>query len=370
MATIPVLTPHPASGGGLLRAPSVFEEISHTDAFDPSIRVMELGQVDRVMWEANILYAMGRIEEIRTTAKMLQEKGLDVGYELSIALLRLDGNKAAFEDMAVDYAVQTGSSPPVWLDAHDKLGKAAATPKRVLLSIQSLMAESITETTIKMESPWPLTLDFAEVTKLDSVGLDIFQESLAGRIARSESTLLLNSEKMLASISRKIINADYQGNAGLWTFCFNAHRITGNRSAFDDLIGDFVEKTGEDMPVWKDLRDPEEVMKSKENAQKPVIMGFNLGDSLSKVNKNLLKTVYDSKQFKDAMKMGKNLCLDFSEVNQWTITDMGGVLGLIEQAKKDNVKLDLINLNEMLFCLFKGFGLDKKAKLVVAGATT
>lgn len=326
--------------------------------------------MDRVMWEANILYGSGRIEEIRSTAKTLQEKGLEVGYELSIALLRLDGKKAAFEDMAVEYAVQTGSSPPVWLDAHDKLGKADAAPKRVLVNIQSLMAENIIETTIKMESPWPLTLDFAEVTKIDSIGLDIFQESLSGRIARAESTLLLNTEKLLASISQKIVKADYPANAGLWTFCFNAHRITGNRNAFDDLMGEFVEKTGEDMPVWKDLRDPEEVMKSKENAQKSAIMGFNLGESLSQVNKNLLKTVYESKQFKDAMQMGRSFCLDFSEVKRWTITDMGGVLGLVDQAKKDKVTLDLINLNEMLLCLFKGFGVDKKAKLVVAGGTT
>lgn len=374
MATTPA-SPVNSSGSNAASArsaPSSFGVLSNPDPSDPAIRIAELGQIDRVMWEANLLFAQGRLEEVRSSARAIQEKGQEVGYDLAIALLRLDGNKEAFEDLAVEYAVQTGNSPPVWLDTHDKHEKADAAPKRVMIKIASLMAENIIETTIKMESPWPLTLDFSEVTKVDAPGLDIFQESLTGRISREESTMLVNTEKLVASIVSKIRQATYNGNAGLWTFCFNTYRLTGNRHDFDELTADFVEKTGEDMPVFKDLRDEEEINRVADDSQtqQSVTMGFDVGDVLSGVCPDLLKKVYELEDFNSVRQLSQPFALDFASIKRWTIMDMSNVLQMIRQAERDKVTFEFLNLNELLLALFKGFGVEKHVRLVVAGGTT
>jgi ABC-type transporter Mla MlaB component len=360
-----VTTANPSSAP----ARSGFSAIAGQESGEPGIKVLELGHIDRLMWEANILFSMGRTEEIRTLAKTAQEKGHEMGYELSMALLRIDGNKQDFEDMAVEYAVQTGNSPPVWLDIHEFKKPAESAPKRVEIKVSSLLAENIIETTIKMESPWPLSLDFSEVTKLDAPGLDIFQESLAGRISRDEATKIKGIERILKNVTDRIKAAPAEGNKGLWAFCFNVLRLTGARTQFDDLAGDYVEKTGEDLPIWKDLREEDEI-NPPQAAQAAVTMGYDVGDSLSKVSPALLSSLSTVAEFKEAKLNGDSFHIDFSNVRRWTVNDMAHVVLLLQQAAKEKIRLDFININEMLLALMKGFAIDKRAKLVVAGGTT
>lgn len=349
---------------------SIFAKLSQPDAGDPSIRVAEFGAIDRLLWDANILFSQGRIEEVRMMAKTAQEKGQTSGYDLSISLLRMDGDKEAFEDMAVEYAVQTGNSPPVWLNAHDKQEQARVAPKRVELKVTSLLMENIIETTIKMETPWPLTLDFSQVTKMDESGVDIFQESLSARISRQESTKIENIDKILNNVIAKIKLAAYEGHEGLWTFSFNCLRLLGNRSLFDELCGDFVEKTGEDLPLWSDLRDPDDINPEiSETSTHPVLVGFDVGDSLSEVNLNLLKRLVTNSAFNTSRKSNTPFILNFSSIRRWTIVDMAGVLMLLRQAAKDGIRFEFVNLNEMLFALMKAFAVDKQAKLAIAGST-
>ncbi len=348
---------------------SSFSAITGHESGEPGIKVTEFGHIERLMWEANILFSMGRTEEIRNLAKTSQEKGHEMGYELSMALLRIDGNKQDFEDMAVGYAVQTGNSPPVWLDIHELKKTTESAPKRVEIKVASLLAENIIETTIKMESPWPLSLDFSEVNKLDAPGLDIFQESLAGRISRNEATKIKGIERILKNVIERIKAAPAEGNSGLWMFCFNVLKLTGEKSKFDDLAGDYVEKTGEDLPVWRDLRDEDEI-NPPQAPQIATTMGYDIGDTLSKVSPSLLNSLSNVAEFKEAKMNGDSFAIDFSNVRRWTINDMVPVILLLQQAAKEKIRFNFINLNEMLLALMKGFGIDKRAKLVVAGGTT
>jgi ABC-type transporter Mla MlaB component len=359
-----VQTPSPA---GATSRPN-FSAIANPDQAETNIRVTEFGHIDRMMWEANILYAMGRNEEVKSMAAAAKDKGSDAGYQLSLAMLRMAGDKDAFEDLAVEYAVQTGNSPPVWLDVHEAPKAVNSAPKRIGVKVASLLMENIIETTIKMESPWPLELDFSEVTKMDAAGLDIFQESLAARISREENTKLIGIEKILKNVSDKIKSAPVDGNQGLWTFCLNANRLLGAKAAFEELANEFAQKSGDDIPVWKDLRDEEEINPPSE-APAPVAVGHKIGDSLSAVEPSLLRTLSTLKSFKEAKDNRTAFALDFSRIRRWTITDVASVIVFLQQGTKEGVSFELLNINEMLFALLKGFGVDKRARLVVAGDT-
>lgn len=345
-----------------------FSDLGQQDSIEPGIRVAEFGHIDRLLWDANILFGQNRMEEVRALARIHQEKGLESGYGLAIALLRMDGNKKDFEDLAVEYAVQTGNSPPIWLDAHDKQEKAEAVPTRSMIKVTSLTVENIIETTIKMESPWPMTLDFSEVSKIDVSGLDIFQESLGGRIEREESTQLENVDRLLSNVIAKAKVAPYETNAGLWRFCFNCFRLMGKKDAFDDLAGDFVEKSGEDLPAWKDMRDLEDVRAVVPKS--PVVLGFDVGEVLSVVSPVLMSRLAGLEAFKQAKSKDEQFALDFSNVKQWSIRDMAGVVHFLIECKRTKIKISFVNLNEMLFALMKGFSIDSHATLVVAGGTT
>jgi len=100
-----------------------------------------------------------------------------------------------------------------------------------------------------------------------------------------------------------------------------------------------------------------------------VAIGHKIGDSLSAVEPSLLRTLSTLKSFKEAKDNRTAFALDFSRIRRWTITDVASVIAFLQQGTKEGVSFEFLNINEMLFALLKGFGVDKRARLVVAGDT-
>ena len=326
------------------------------------------------MWEANILYGRGRAEEVRALAKDAQQKGQEVGYVLLVGMMRLDGNKQDFEDMAVEYAVQTGNSPPVWLDEHERKQSAPeAQSKRMAVEVAGLTSEAVIETTIKMETPWAMSLDFSKVSKIDGMGLEIFHQALSDRIQRRESTRLIKIDRVLGHLIPKLKAGAYGSATALWLLCFNCLRLTGGREQFDDLVADFVEHTGEDMPVWADLRDQDEIVKNEGAAQAalPVMaVDHTMKEALGELKPDLFKELAGGGKFAQRRAAGGLFVIDFTAVRRWSIEEMWLVSQFVSLCHKEHLKLEFRHVNEILLSLMKAFALDKHVKLIVAGGAT
>lgn len=371
MTNIPVATPASTNNSNVNMARSAisaFGMLSKPDPADQAIRVSEYGQIDRHMWEANVLFALGRTDEVKANAKALKEKSHVLGYTLTLALLRLDGDQASFRQLAEEYAENTGNSPAVWLEAHEKSASTDAAINSTTVKISSLLTERILETTMRMDTSYPLTLDFENVTEVDSSGVDIFHESLTGRISRGESTILLSTDKLAGQISKKIRLDNYIGNPEITAFLLDVYRMTGNQHDFDELVSAGTKNDSSEKPMWSDLRDRAlpEFFNVKES--RILTKGFNIGESLAIVNPLLITSLQSNEEFQNSRQHGQDFTLDFSKVNRWTFTDMSGVLQFLRQAETIKISLKFINVNEILLALFKAFGIDKSVKLVVDGA--
>lgn len=340
--------------------------ISVTENAEPGVRVAALGMIERGMWEGNILFGLGRHEEVRSLAKAAQEKGSQGGYALLLGLKRLEGDKQGFEDLAVEYAVQTGNSPPVWLDLHDRKEIRAA-PAHVTLTILALTSETVIEATIKMESPWPIRLDLASASKWDAMGVAIFNESLSGRILREEKTILLNAEPLVARIVTKIKPQAIQDFEPVWQFCFNAMRLMGDRQGFEILAHEFLEKTGE-LPVWTDLSERE--AEDPEPTRTSARPGIKAGDVLSVFTADFARQLAREADYAVARETDDVLTMDLAHIVRWTLADMVGLSAFVKTVAADGVRLELVNINEILLSLMHAFEIERYAKLVVAGGTT
>lgn len=346
--------------------------VSHIlDGADSGVKVTEHGSIDRVMWEAGILYGKGRIDEVRSVAKAAVEKGMKAGFLVQLALLRLDGNKQSFEDAAVEYAVQTGNSPPVWLDAHDiKDIPETKAPQKISIAIPALTSDGIIETTIKMENPWPLTLDFSGVTKTDVMGLDIFHQALNERIGRGEPTQLVGVDRVLRSIMPKIKDSSAQSTMSLWEFCLNCHRLTGDREHFNAMASDYADRFDASIPVWRDLSMHEEEKSTDAtgaNKLEPDGFVFVLKESVGELTVALAKDLFQKEDSAKSLRNTGKLIVDFVSVRRWSLDEMLRVIDFIRNVSKYKIGIEFHNVNEMLASLLAAFNVDKQVRLVMPG---
>lgn len=352
------------------RTPSSVPSSQGIDGSDAGLRVTEHGAIDRFMWEANIFYGKGRIDEVRTLAKDSIEKGHDAGHMLQMALMRLEGDKQAFEDAAVEYAVQTGNSPPVWLDAHEIKAIDDSAHKSISLTIQALTSDGIIETTIKMESPWPLTLDFSTLAKIDVMGLDIFHQALCERIKRGEETKLVGIARVLNYITPKLKEATSQSAMSLWEFCLNCYRLTGDRERFNEHAGEYAQRFDAPMPVWKDLSVQDEVPQSTVSTDKkmqPQAFVYEPKESIGEITPALAKDLLLQAGSASLIRTYGKVVVDLVAVRRWSVEEMPLVLDFIRHFAAHKIGIELHNANELLATLMRAFNVDKHARLTVAG---
>jgi anti-anti-sigma regulatory factor len=326
----------------------------HDDTY-PGIKAAELGQSDKTSWEGLILYGQNRMEEFRELIKASQERPTEGSFNLGIGLARLDGDEMVFEDMAVAYAVANGKSPPVWSHLQPKPEKQAETWHN--LKVKSIHSDEVLEATIKMESPISLIIDLGQVTDLDMTGIELFNESLTGRIEGGSKTRFVNHERFVNSYFEKI--RDSSASESVWDFLFNILKIAGNRTEFDRIAEVFREKSGK-VRVWEDLSDP------REREQDEIVQNvIRIGERLSELNAEFAKEIFKRA---DRPPKGSMMTVDFLNTVSCSLLDIWAVHGFLKAMNAEKIDLHFINVNEIICAALNAFGVEKFAKISPPGA--
>lgn len=351
--------PSPAGTQGAAPASAGAAEYQET-----GVRVTAVGSCDRLWWDALMLYGDERMEDVRTLSRTNMEKGGRSSLLLALALARLDNNEAAFEDLAVQYAVDTDQSPPVWVvDKNAKKEVPGRAP--VTVPVRALTADDILEVTIKMESPFPIVLDLGGIAKVDTMGIDLFNESLMARQERNEETTLANAERIMEKLSSQLRSTGANSQPGVWNCVFNLMLLTGNKEAFERLAQDYTAKT-EKVVQWRDLK----AAATTEEDKAPQILGVPTGERLSQVNAAFMKTVLAHPQTKAAREAKEVLGIDFLATRFWSLSDASGVVAFLREAQREKLMVRLVNVNELLEALFRATGVHKHVEIFTPGSIT
>lgn len=327
----------------------------------PGISAVEIGATDRVLWDGARLFGDGRMDEYRSYLKKLREVQTDSAYAINFGMLRIDGDKEAFEDLAVEYAVNLGKSPPTWLEAHTVKDKNAG--QTSIVRVKSLTAENIVETTISLESPWPTVIDLSEVSKVDNTGIELYNDCLVERIARKDKTRIINGEKLLRGFVEKVKTGKVSENAAIWAFCFSYFRIVGDKASFDTMAAEYTAKGGA-AQVWSD-----ESWTDDRTVDDKLASGFTAGKTLSAVNVDFANRLVREGLVQQAVKKGEPIVVDFTNMKGGSIFDMAHVNAFLKTLLEHNAKVSFVNVNEIVLSLMRIIGVDKFAKVHTPGTT-
>lgn len=309
-----------------------------------------MGHCSRSTWDLFILFGSNRMDELKTLALKNKEKGLDSGYNVLIGLSRIEGSKSDFEDIAVDYAVQFGQSPPSWLEEHTT--KKVTNAPSLEVSISNFSADTIIETTVKMESPRLLVLNMANVQKVDASGVDLFNEALNARIDRGEKTKVINSEALVDKLIDRLKAVPGQPPLDLWNFCLTVFKLTNAKEKFDSAIIQFKNVGGTEIE-WKNLADPEEVVEVMKKS--PNLMS---NTKISTMTVDWVKNYLATPVGAEARSKGE-IIIDMSGTQSGSLTDLIGILPAIQYIKDQKLKVLMINVNEIFYAMFNALAINQ-----------
>lgn len=336
---------------------SLKKTLPRQESPDPGVKVLEMGHCARSAWDLFVLFGADRMDEFKSLALKSKDKGLDSGYTMLIGASRIHGDKAAFEDIAVDYAVQFGMSPPAWFEGHTRQQQTG--PSALEINVSNFSSDTIIETTVKMETPRPLILNLGHVHKVDAAGVDLFSESLNGRIAQGHKTKIVNSEKMTSDLVDKLVIISGKPHPVLWDFCFQIFRLTNAKTKFDQACTEYG-KLGGHAPSWKNLAEPEEELKEVKSTTH-----FIAGKKLSEISVNAAKSFLATDAGARARESGHGV-IDMSMTVSGSLTDAIGVMSFIQCFREQKVKVSLVNVNEIFVLMFASLAIQNMVESVSA----
>lgn len=321
------------------------------------VRVTEIGLTDQMAWDAMLLFSYGRMDEFRALVHAGHEKASESSYQLNLGLARLEGDQARFDSLGVEYAVNFNVDPPVWIETSGS-SPLAATQQSVTITPVALTADTVVDTTLQMESPWALHIDFSQLKDTDAIGLALFAESLAGRADRSETTRVGNADGLLRSCLDAL--EEGKGERAHWLFVLACYRANGDKARFSECAERYSARLGSFTP-WQDAE-------TGEASYEPVaLQGIDAGDQLSRLGFEFAKSVMKSPAYATAKAAKRPVVLDFVKMRTWSVFDISNLSACIRLIEGDQMRLHFVNVNEILISMLKSFQVDRTVQITPPG---
>ncbi len=218
-----------------------------------------------VLENAALLYAGGQTTPARTSL----EEGVQNDYEAKQSplawlalfdILQRVADRAAFEQLALQYVVQFERSAPAW-DETAKLGpgpKAVAggyVPITGKLTAASLPQIENLKRTIARNIPGS-KLDLTSVTGCDDAGAGLLADALATARKHRFPLLLQRPEKLRATLDT-MVKKGRDGGEGAWLLSLELLQFMFHQTAFDDRAVEYAIAFELSPPSWEPPPQPE-----------------------------------------------------------------------------------------------------------------
>ena len=220
-----------------------------------------------VLENAALLFAGGQLEASRT----LLEQGVRTDHDAKTSplawlalfdVLQRANDRAAFEQMALQYVVQFERSAPAWEEgltttAGPKViagGYIPVTGKRTAASAAQIEGM---KRAIEKKVPHA-RLDLASVTGFDDVGARLLADALAYARKHRFALTLQRPEKLEVAVTA-VVKRGRDGGEGAWLLSLELLQFANNHDAFDERSIEYAIAFEQSPPAWEPPPMPEAV---------------------------------------------------------------------------------------------------------------
>jgi anti-anti-sigma regulatory factor len=218
----------------------------------------EIDPVDAQAEEAAVLFANAQDDAARAVLEnAVAAHRSGPGERLWLMLFdlyQLNGTRAPFDALGIDYARSFEKSPPGWRDHHPaKSAKAAVGSQRFAGDLCGSNDASFVAIAQALEKNHRLRLDLSTLSRLDAPGcsrlLSLLQQS---RKARQEFEVV-GRDTLAALLEASVTSGRAEGQA-CWLLLLEVYQWRGQYELFEDLAVDYAVTFEVSPPSWEAAR--------------------------------------------------------------------------------------------------------------------
>ncbi|BBP02587.1 hypothetical protein TPL01_00190 [Sulfuriferula plumbiphila] len=210
--------------------------------------------------EAAMLYASDRANEAIALLKTYLA-GADAGdaqWRMLFDLYRVTRQRDAFEQLALDYAVQCETSPPVWVDgaAAKQPGKGIAADATKssgqLFSLKGSLDETSADRIALLQSAaaqGAIQLDLSGINAITASGSQLLKDALA-HLQKKRALLQIASGALISLLQHHTEEAS-QHEPAYWLLLLQLYQVQGKQAEFEDLAVEYAVRFEVSPPSWE-----------------------------------------------------------------------------------------------------------------------
>jgi ABC-type transporter Mla MlaB component len=322
-----------------------------------------------VLENAALRFANGQVAD----ARRLLEEGIenDIDAKLSVLawlalfdLMQRQGDRQAFDKLALQYVVQFERSAPAW-EVGD--APAAGSPRVVGGSIvltgrvtaaAATQIEGIRRAVARQTHG--ARIDLMSVVDFDDTGARLLANALAEARRAGIGLQLLHGPKLAAALANALKNGRAAGE-GAWHLSLELLQWTNDRSAFEDRAIEFAMAFELSPPSWEP---PLAVPASTRSAESPE-PDFAGGDGLEAETLRWTGVMTGSLQpnlsrLADTMHAHTVVAVDVSEVERIDFVCAGAFLNLINRIESQRKAVQIVGASPILRALLLLIGVSPR----------
>ncbi|MCS6944941.1 MAG: STAS domain-containing protein [Sutterellaceae bacterium] len=374
----------PARGTGEVAATG---ELSTTVVDGDTVGEEFLGSVDAieihtsgagsVIDESAILFANGQMAE----AEQVLRAGIaadDLGHATQNAwlmlfeLLNQRGDRAAFEQLAAQYAVRFQTSAPAWIDYSCEPARAPAAPAvgappgvRLPVNVDATVVKTLEQLKTLAASHAALTLDASAVRRVDLVGAELLLRVVTAFKRASHELTIAGAQQLLNPLRALIEPGRRDASDAAWMLLLELLRLLGRQAEFEETAIQYCITFEVSPPQWEPP--PPNIKLAESTPRHPAVAREAEPEAAADDSTLIWRGVIEGEgepwlgRLALQARSSKRLTVDALQLRRMAFSTASSLLTLLMRLQQSGVMVEFRNVNPLLGALFHLLGITAVA---------
>jgi anti-anti-sigma regulatory factor len=307
--------------------------------------------------EAAILYASGQSETAERMLQGMLATGDHRVWHMLFDLYCVQTREKEFEQLALDYAMQFETSPPVWQKIGCNGAAKAQQAQAASLELPSLLdktaSAALREGIGATAKNTAVRIDFSRIAMIDEAGADECARILAAA-RKAKRKLQVSGVETLIALLQDLNRATHSRTVH-WLLLLELYQTLGLQENFEDLAVDYAVRFEVSPPSWSEVQAAEVV---KAAPAEPLDDALRLSGEITPANDAALQ------QLSGYAATHGEVLVDLSQVTRIDYGSVSQFISVLMQCLGSGKPITLRGHNALIHELFRVMGIDQLAHLI------
>jgi anti-anti-sigma regulatory factor len=326
-------------------------------------------EMPSVIEEGAILFANGQSDQALTRLETALAGESLGAWQLQVWLMLFDvyqhlGQKARFEEKALEFVVKFERSPPAWTDA-PKAEKAPSVMRTggaahvALSGTLSAASANALEQLRKMAEKQPkLRVDFAKLQGVDEEGCRLLHEVLVALKKAKKQVYFSGEAQGLKLLRERAKPGDPSVDQSVWQLLLELYQQLGMQDQFEEAAVDFAVTYEVSPPSWETPPPKTGPPPEAPEADAAPSDAYYIEGEVAGSNDALFK------ELADYAESASPVVIDMSRTRRVDFVNAGRLLNVLEKLKAADKSIVIRGVGEMIAALLSVMRITKIARII------